>query len=86
MGQYCSSLYYLLTTTYTCTIDKSFTHIRQWYTHFHNVIMLNDFIMIDKDYHIYMNKSKDKFIILSLHVNDILIARNNSEYANKIKG
>ena len=48
--------------------------------------MSNEFIMIDKDHCVYIKKSKDKFIIMSLHVDDILIARNNKKYVNEIKG
>ena len=59
---------------------------RQWYIRFHNTIILNDFIMIDEDHCVYIKRSKDKFIIMSLYVDDILIASNSKEYINGIKG
>ena len=43
------------------------------YICFHNEIMLNDFIMINKNNCIYTKRSYDKFIILSLYVNHIVI-------------
>ena len=59
---------------------------RQWYIRFHNTIILNDFIMIDEDHCVYIKRSKDKFIIMSLYVDDILIAGNSKEYVNELKG
>ena len=59
---------------------------RQWYIRFHNTIILNGFIMIDEDHCVYIKISMDKFIIMSLYVDDILIAGNSKEYINEIKG
>ena len=59
--------------------------LRQWYIRFHNVIISNDFTMIDEDHCIYTKRSKDKFVILSLYVDDILISGNDKEYTNDIK-
>ena len=59
---------------------------RQWYIHFHNTIILNGFIMIDEDHCVYIKRSMDKFIIMSLYVDDILIAGNSKEHINEIKG
>ena len=59
--------------------------LRQWYIRFHNVIISNDFTMIDEDHCVYNKRSKGKFVILSLYVNDILIAGNDKEYVNDIK-
>ena len=59
---------------------------RQWYIRFHNTIILNGFIMIDEDHCVYIKRSMDKFIIMSLYVDDILIAGNSKEYVNEIKG
>ena len=42
--------------------------------------------MIDEDHCIYIKRSMDKFIIMSLYVDDILIAGNSKEYINEIKG
>ena len=59
---------------------------RQWYIRFHNTIILNGFTMIDEDHCVYIKRSMDKFIIMSLYVDDILIAGNSKEYVNEIKG
>ena len=41
--------------------------------------------MIDEDHCIYTKWYKDKFLILSLYVDDILISGNDKEYVNDIK-
>ena len=43
-------------------------------------IISNDFMMIDEDHCVYTKRDKDKFIILSLYVDDILIAGNDKEF------
>ena len=35
--------------------------------------------MIDEDHCVYVKRSRDNFLILSLYVDDILLARNNKE-------
>ena len=57
---------------------------RQWYFRFHNVIS-NNFVMIDEDHCVYSKRSGSKFVIITLYVDDILIARNNVEYLKDIK-
>ena len=47
---------------------------RQWKIQFHNVVMFHNFEMIEEDHCAYIKSSKDKFVILSLYVDDILIA------------
>ena len=42
--------------------------------------------MIDEDHCVNIKRSKDKFIIMSLYVDDILIAGNSKEYVNELKG
>ena len=42
--------------------------------------------MIKEDHCVYIKRSKDKFVILSLYVDDILIVGNNKEYITEIKG
>ena len=73
-----------------CRLQKSIYGLkqssRQWYIPFHNAIMLYDFNMINEDHHVYMKRSKNKFVILYLYVDDILIAENDKEYVNHIKG
>ena len=58
---------------------------RQWYIRFHNVIMAYDFMMIDEDHCVYIKRSNDQFVIISLYVDDILIAGSNMELVNTVK-
>lgn len=44
-----------------------------------------DFTMIDEDLYIYVKKSNEKFVILSLYVDDILLAKNNLKYVKIFK-
>lgn len=52
---------------------------RQWYLIFHKVISIYDFRMIDEDRCIYFRKFDDKFVILSLYIDNILIAGNDKK-------
>jgi Reverse transcriptase (RNA-dependent DNA polymerase) len=58
---------------------------RQWYIRFHQAIISFDFKIIDEDHCVYVKRSKNKFVILSLYVDDILLASNNKEYVQTIK-
>ena len=42
--------------------------------------MSHNFEMVEEDHDVYIKSSKDKFVILSLYVDDILIAGNSKEY------
>ena len=52
---------------------------RQWYLRFHRAILSNGFTMIEEDHCVYTKRSKGSFIILSLYVDDILLAGNDVE-------
>ena len=58
---------------------------RQWYLKFHQAIISYDFTMIDEDHCVYVKSSKNKFVILSLYVDDILLAENDKEYLLTVK-
>ena len=58
---------------------------RQWNIKFHNVVMSHNFEMIEEDHYVYIKRLKDKFLTLSLYVDDILIAGNSKEYILEIK-
>ena len=60
--------------------------MRQWNIQFHNVVMSHNFEIIEEDNCVYIKWSKDKFVILSLYVDDILIAGKSKEYILKLKG
>uniref|UniRef100_A0A2N9G8K6 Reverse transcriptase Ty1/copia-type domain-containing protein n=1 Tax=Fagus sylvatica TaxID=28930 RepID=A0A2N9G8K6_FAGSY len=49
---------------------------RQWYLRFHDFITSFGFEMIEEDHCVYLKRSKRSILILSLYVDDILIARN----------
>ena len=59
---------------------------RQWNIQFYKVVMSHNFEMIEEDHCVYIKRSKDKYVILSLYVDDILIAENSKEYILEIKG
>ena len=52
---------------------------RQWYLRFHRAILSNGLTMIEEDHYVYTKRSKGSFIILSLYVDDILLAGNDAE-------
>ena len=52
---------------------------RQWCLRFHLAIIFNRFTMVEEDHCVYVKQSKESFLILSLYVDDILLARNNKE-------
>ena len=53
--------------------------------HFHNAIIAYDFIMISENNCVYIKRSKDQFVILSLYINDILIAKSSMEFVKTVK-
>ena len=59
---------------------------RQWYLRFHRAILSNGFMMIEEDHCVYEKWSKGGFIILSLYVDDILLAGNDMEMIIATKG
>ena len=47
--------------------------------------MAYDFVMISENNYVYIKRSKDQFVILSLYIDDILIVRSNMKFVNIIK-
>ena len=58
---------------------------RQWYFRFHRAITSYDFTMINEDHCVYVKNTGQSFVILSLYVDDILLAGNNMEFLTTIK-
>lgn len=58
---------------------------RQWYFRFHRAITSYDFTMIDEDHCVHTKSTGQSFVILSLYVDDILLAGNNMEFLMTIK-
>ena len=52
---------------------------RQWYLRFHQAIIQDGFEIIKKDHCEYAKRSKGSFLIFSLYIDDILLARNDIE-------
>ncbi|KAL0407607.1 UNVERIFIED_CONTAM: Retrovirus-related Pol polyprotein from transposon TNT 1-94 [Sesamum radiatum] len=52
---------------------------RQWYYRFHRAITSMGFTMVEEDHCVYVKRSEKNFMILSLYVDDILLAGNNME-------
>ena len=69
-----------------CKLRKSIYGLkqssRQWYIKFHNAIISFGFQMIEEDHCVYLKRSKKSFVILSLYVNDVLIAGNDMSLIN----
>ena len=72
-----------------CKLQKSIYGLkqssRQWYLRFHETVISNHFEMMDEDHCVYVKRSSDKFVILTLYMDDILLAGNNLEYLLTIK-
>ena len=58
---------------------------RQWYIRFHEIMMSNYFEMMDENHCVYVKRLDDKFVIVTLYMDDILLARNNMECLLAIK-
>ena len=52
---------------------------RQWNLKFHQAMLKDGFSMMEEDHCVYIKRSNIGFIILSLYVDDILIAGNNKK-------
>ena len=72
-----------------CKLNKSIYGLKQssrrWYLKFLNEITLCDFTMIDEDHCVYVERDKDRYVLLSLYVDDILITGNDLEFVKTIK-
>ncbi len=58
---------------------------RQWYFRFHEAITSVGMDMIEEDHCVYVKRSENGILILSLYVDDILIAGSNMEMINATK-
>ena len=58
---------------------------RQWNIKFHHVVLKNGFKMMEEDHYMYLKCSNSGFVILSLYVDDILLARNSKEMIDTAK-
>ena len=72
-----------------CKILKSIYDLKQssrrWYFRIQEVVLSNGFSMIDEDNRVYTKSSKGKFVIMSLYVDDILIAENDKDFVMDVK-
>ena len=58
---------------------------RQWNLKFHQAILEDGFTMMEEDHCVYIKRSNNYFIILSLYVDDILIAGNDKKLIDVTK-
>ena len=58
---------------------------RQWNIKFHQAILKDGFTMMEEDHCVYLKRSNNSFIIISLYVDDILIAGNTKEMIDNTK-
>jgi len=59
---------------------------RQWYLQFHQAILQFGFMMVKKDYCVYLKRSNYKFLIMTLYVDNVLMAYNDLEMIAATKG
>ena len=61
-----------------CKLKKSIYGLKQWsmqwYLRFNHLITSYDYNIIDEDHCVYIKRSEIDFVILSLYVDDILLA------------
>jgi len=73
-----------------CKLKRSIYGLKQssrkWYVRFHRAVLFNKFTMIEEDHCVYIKRSKGSFIILSLYVDDILLAGNDKDMIVSTKG
>src|SRR5438270_549399 len=58
---------------------------RQWYLRFHRAVLTYGFTMIEQDHCVYLKRSKVGFLILTLYVDDILMASNDKKLISETK-
>ncbi len=58
---------------------------RQWYIRFHNAVIAHGFTVIHEDHCVYRMSSENMFVIMTLYVDDIMIAGNNLRYLTDVK-
>ena len=72
-----------------CKLKRSIYGLKQasgqWNLKFHQAMLNYCFTMMEKDHCVYMKRSNNHFIILSLYVNDILIAGNDKKLIDVTK-
>lgn len=72
-----------------CKLNKSIYGLEQsteqWYMKFQDVILSDGCQMCYEDHCIYIKWSEDRFMILSLYVEDKVIASNNMEFLLEVK-
>jgi hypothetical protein len=72
-----------------CRLKKSIYGLkqssRQWYKRFNEVVTSYGFQMISEDHCVYMIRKGWLFVVLSLYVDDILLAANCANYLTEVK-
>src|SRR5436190_1587387 len=72
-----------------CRLKRSIYRLkqlsRQWYLRFHRAILSYGFTMIEHDHCVYLKRSKAGFLILTLYVDDILMASSDKKLVSETK-
>ena len=58
---------------------------RQWNIKFHHAVLKDGFKMMEEDHCVYLKRSNNSFVILSLYVDDILLVGNSKEMIDTTK-
>ena len=58
---------------------------RQWNLKFHQAMLNDSFTMMEEDHCVYVKRLNSGFIVMSLYVDDILIAGNDNKLIDLIK-
>ena len=72
-----------------CKLKRSIYDLKQaskqWNIKFHHAVLKDGFKMMEEDHCVYLKRSNNGFIILSLYVDDILLAGNSKEMIDTTK-
>src|SRR5438270_2031955 len=72
-----------------CRLKRSIYRLkkssRQWYLRFHRAILTYGFTMIEQDHYEYLKRSKARFLILTLYVDNMLMASNDKKWVFETK-
>lgn len=70
-----------------CKLEKSIHGVkkfsRQWYHRFHDLVVEDEFLMLDDDRYLYTKRSEPDFEFMAHYIDYILIVVNNMEFLTR---